>query len=75
MQQTIINLKQRIDKNYETIQEKYLFTKILLEKINILLDTNASNKEIHKWLEKNDNVIFVLEYYLKQIEKKNDFER
>jgi len=75
LQQTIINLKQRIDKNYETIQEKYLFTKILLEKINILLDTNASNKEIHKWLEKNDNVIFVLEYYLKQIEKKNDFER
>ncbi len=75
MQQTIINLKQRIDKNYETIQEKYLFTKILLKKINILLNTNASNKEIHKWLEKNDNVIFVLEYYLKEIEKKNDFER
>jgi len=75
LQQTIIKLKQRIDKNYETIQEKYLFTQILLEKINILLNKNASNKEIHKWLEKNDNVIFVLEYYLKQIEKKNDFKR
>ena len=73
MKQTIINLKQRIDNNSEAIQKKYLLSKILLEKINTLINTNASNTEIKNWLEKNDNLIFGLEYNLNQIEKKSDF--
>lgn len=73
MKQTIINLKQRIDENYEAIQKKYLLSKILLEKINTLIDTDASNAEIKNWLENNDNLIFGLEYNLNQIEKKSDF--
>ncbi len=73
MKQTIINLKQRIDNNSEAIQKKYLLSKILLEKINTLIDTDASNTEIKNWLENNDNLIFGLEYNLNQIEKKSDF--
>ena len=72
MQQTIINLKQRIDKNYKRIQRKNLLTKPISGMINQLIDNKASNEEIYQWLEKYDRTIFIIEENIKQIEKKNN---
>ncbi|MCK5293072.1 MAG: hypothetical protein KAJ49_00345 [Arcobacteraceae bacterium] len=69
MQQTLINLKQRIDKNYKELQRKYKLTKVVLEKIDSLILSNASNETVSQWLQNHDNIIFSLEYNLKNLEK------
>lgn len=69
MKQTIIDLKQRIDKNHKRLQRKYPLTKIVLKKINELIDINASDKVVVKWLREHDNVIFTLEQNLKNLER------
>lgn len=68
MQQTIINLKQKIDKNYKKLHRKYPPTKVVLEEIDKLISQNSSDKIIDKWLEDHDNIIFSLEYHLNLIE-------
>ncbi len=70
MQQTIINLKQRIDKNYKRLQRKYPPTKVVLKKIDELISSNASNQIAAQWLEDHDNIIFSIEHYLNLIEEK-----
>ena len=72
MQQTIVNLKQRIENNYKRIQSKFSLSKLALKMINNLLDTNATNKEIHQWLTKHENIIYVLEYNLEIIEQNHN---
>ena len=71
MQQTIINLKQKIDKNYKKLQRKYPPTKIVLEEIDKLISQNSSDKIIDKWLEDHDNIIFSLKYHLNLITNTN----
>ena len=65
----IINLKQRIDKNYKSLQRKYLPAKILLKKIDELISSNASGQKVTQWLKEHDNIIFSLEYHLKNLEE------
>ena len=65
----IINLKQRIDKNYNKLQNIYPPTKVVLEKINELISSNSSGKKVTQWLKKHDNIIFSLEYHLKNLEE------
>ena len=65
----IIKLKQKIDKNYNKLQNIYPPTKVVLEKINELISLNASNQKVTKWLKVHDNIIFSLEYHLKNLEK------
>ena len=69
MQQTIVNLKQRIENNYKKIQSKFSLSKLALKMIDKLIDTNATNEEIHQWLTKHENIIYVLEYNLEIIEQ------
>lgn len=71
----IIQLKQRIDKNFKKLQRKYLLTKIALIKLNDLIDTNASDEKIYLWLKKHDNIIFGIKYNLNIIEHKNNHEK
>lgn len=59
-------------KNYKKIQRKNLLTKITLDKINNLIDTNATNEEIYQWLEEYDNILFGIEYHLNIIEEKSN---
>ncbi|PHQ92797.1 MAG: hypothetical protein COB42_00210 [Sulfurimonas sp.] len=68
MKQTIINLKDKIDKNYKKLQRKYVLTKVALKILNDLIDTNASDEKIYQWLDKHENIIFSIEYNLKLIE-------
>jgi len=75
LQQTIINLKQRIDKNYKRILRKNLLTKPILGMINQLIDNKASNEEIYQWLKKYDRTIFIIKENLKIIEQKNNYEK
>ncbi len=69
MQQTILNLKQRIENNYRRIQSKFSLSKLALKMIDKLIDTNATNEEIYQWLTKHGNIIYVLEYNLEIIEQ------
>ena len=73
MKTTIINLKERIDKNYKRILKKNLLTKPILGMINQLIDNNASNEEIYQWLKKYDRTIFIIKENLKLIEQKNNY--
>ena len=73
MQQTIIKLKERIDKHYKELQRKYLLSKPTLKTIIDLINTNASNEKIYQWLEEHDNIIFAIEYNLTLIEQKNNY--
>jgi hypothetical protein len=75
LKQKIINLKQRIDKNYKKLQRKYLLTKVALIKLNDLIDANDSDEKIYLWLKKHDNIISGIEYNLNIIEYKNNHEK
>lgn len=75
MKQILINLKQRINKNYKKIQRKNILIKPILEMINNLINTKASNEEIYQWLEKYDITLFVLKENLKVIEQNNNYVR
>lgn len=72
MQQIIINLKQRIDKNNKKILKKCLLTKPILEMINQLIDHKASNEEIQEWLEKYDDTLYTIKHHLNLIENNYD---
>ena len=69
MQRRIINLKQRIDKNYKKLQRKYPLTKIILYKLENLIQVNTTDENIELWLKEYDNVIFTLEYNLNKVEQ------
>ena len=69
MQQTIVNLKQRIENNYKKLESKFSLSKLALKMIDKLIDTNATNEEIYQWLTKHENIIYVLEYNLEIIEQ------
>ena len=69
MQRRIINLKQRIDKNYKKLQRKYPLTKIILYKLENLIQVNTTDENIELWLKEYDNVIFILEYNLNKLEQ------
>ena len=71
MQQIIINLKQRIDKNNKKILKKCLLTKPILEMINQLIDNKASKEEIQEWLEKYDDTLYTIKHHLNLIEEQN----
>jgi hypothetical protein len=70
MQQILINLKQRIDKNHKQIHRKCLLTKPILGMINQLIDNKASKEEIIQWLDEYESPIFIIEEHLKIIEEK-----
>lgn len=69
MKKDIILLKQRINKNYKEIQRKYPLSKIVLKKIDEFIENNTSSQTVDKWLSEHDNIIFSLEYTLKNLEK------
>jgi len=62
LKQTIINLKDKIDKNYKKLQRKYVLTKVALKILNDLIDTNASDEKIYQWLDKHENIIFCKDF-------------
>ena len=68
MRDEIITIKQRIEKNYKKLQRKYQLTNIVLKEIDRLISFSASNDTVSQWLKKHDNIIFCLEYNLKNLE-------
>jgi len=70
MKQDLINLKQRIDKNYKRLQRRCLLTKPILGMINQLLDNNETDQEISKWLVEYSNTLNTIKEHLKIIEQK-----
>ena len=68
LKQRIISLKDRIDLNYEQLQNKTMLTKLMLININKLIDDNAKNAEICQYFTQHDNIVFNIEYYLEIIE-------
>jgi Cys-tRNA synthase (O-phospho-L-seryl-tRNA:Cys-tRNA synthase) len=71
MNQSIISLKQRIDKNYKKLKRRYILVKPILEMINNLIDTKASNQVVYRWLEEYEMSIYCINHHLDLIEQKN----
>lgn len=73
MKQKLVNLKERIDKNYKKLQRCCLLTKPILEMINQLLDNNETEQEVSKWLEEYKYPLNTIKEHLKTIEEKNSY--
>lgn len=73
MQLILINLKQRIDKNYKKLQRKCLLTKPILEMINLLLTNNSPHEKICQWFEKYESTIYIIRHNLILIEQKKNY--
>ena len=74
MQQTIINLKERIDKNKKVLYEEYGDKCQLIEPIeniiDLLLSINATDDIIKSYLKNVNNAIQIIEEKLEYVERK-----
>lgn len=74
MQQTIIKLKERIDKNKQALYKKYGEKCQLIEPIediiDLLLSINATDDIIKSYLKNVNNAIQIIEEKLDSVERK-----
>ncbi len=74
MKEVIIDLKQRIEENFQALHnehgEKCQLATSILEMINLFLSIDASDEQIQIYLTKVDSAIKLLEEKLKKIEKR-----
>ncbi len=74
MKEVIIDLKKRIEANYEALVNEYgenceLATSIV-EMINIFLAIDAPDEQIKNYLKKVDSAIKIIEEKLEKVEKR-----
>jgi len=72
MMNIIKSLKQRMEKNYQVLQDEDIrdLTKPILETINLLLSANAPDNQIKSYLQGVNSSIEIIEEKLERIEKK-----
>lgn len=74
MRQTLINLKERIDKNKQALYEEYGDKCQLIEPIaniiDLLLSINATDDIIKSYLNNVNNAIQIIEEKLEYVERK-----
>ena len=70
MQNKIQNLKYRIDKNIDELQEEISLTQTISEAIDGLLEMNAQDGLIKAWLKGIEDIILDIEKKLEEIEKR-----
>ncbi len=68
----MMKLKKRIENNNKQIRKKCVLVKPILEMMEFLIEQNASDEIVKKWLKRVDNVIYTINYKLDQIEKKKE---
>ncbi|MGB6328395.1 MAG: hypothetical protein WBF48_05675 [Halarcobacter sp.] len=73
MQQTIINLKQRIEDNYQELHDEYgdscQLVNPTLDMIDLLLSVDASDDKIKSYLQNVKSSIQIIEEKLERVER------
>lgn len=66
--QEIIELKEKIDKNFDILEKKFLHTKLVSDTIQTLLKYGASKSEIRIFLDTMEEFVEEVQRALKEIE-------